>query len=119
MSEFPTLIEPVDQAPDTKTPESAGEPVSEQDDRERRRSMRFRSDAEDSGVTIWASPEQKIAGILIDESRNGTAVIVGDGESLKAGQAVDINYYGVQTAAIVRYVRRDDDGTCRIGIEWK
>ena len=125
MWEFHDLVEPTDHAPDLQVHEAASAPeladVSEADqtDSERRRAMRFPSDVEDSSITIWLSSEQKIAGILVNESRRGIAVIVTDGSRLKDGQEVYVNYYGAPMPAVIRRVQWDDDGTCRVGIEWR
>ncbi len=119
MWEFPDLVEPTDRAPDLQVPEAADVSEADQKEQERRRAMRFPSDVQESSITIWLSSEQKIAGILVNESRSGISVIVTDGIRLRDDQEVYVDYYGAPMPAIIRHLRWDDDGTCRVGIEWK
>ena len=125
MWEFPDLVEPTDRAPDLQAPEAADAPESadvseaDQKEQERRRAMRFPSDVQESSITIWLSSEQKIAGILVNESRSGISVVVTDDSRLRDDQEVYVNYYGAPMPAVIRHLQRDDDGTCRVGIEWK
>jgi len=81
------------------------------------RRSRERTPALKEGTHLWLTDSQRVAVELIDESAGGIGIII-PAASFNLGPQVDVEYQGERRAAIVAYLKPNEDGGYRLGLEW-
>ena len=81
------------------------------------RRRRERTPALQEGTHIWLTGSRRVSVELIDESPSGIGVVIPDAP-FDLGPHVDVEYQGERRAAIVAYLKKNEDGQYRLGLEW-
>ena len=81
------------------------------------RRTRDRTPALEEGTHLWLTDSQRVAVELIDESAGGIGVVI-PAASFNLGPHVDVEYQGKRRSAIVAYLKTNEDGGYRLGLEW-
>jgi hypothetical protein len=81
------------------------------------RRLRERTPALQEGTHIWLTGTKRVAVEVVDESAGGIGIVIPDA-SFNLGPRVDVEYQGRRRPAIVAYLKKNDDGQYRLGLEW-
>jgi hypothetical protein len=84
---------------------------------ERRRSTRFRREAESDFALVTDPVDVRGRAEVYDESLGGISLIVDDPIPFEIGMEVGINYAGGPTRAVVRHIAIRDDGRFVVGFQ--
>jgi DNA-binding response OmpR family regulator len=81
----------------------------------RRRWTRYRAEAKE--ITVVADGGRQEA-VVVDESFGGISLLMDNPTHVLSDGEITLVYQGVAMQGIVRHVRPEEDGGCRVGIEW-
>lgn len=81
------------------------------------RRIRERTPALQDGTHVWLTGSKRVAVEVVDESAGGIGIVIPDA-SFNLGPRVDVEYQGQRRPAIVVYLKKNEDGQYRLGLEW-
>ena len=81
------------------------------------RRRRERTPALQEGTHIWLTGSRRVSVELVDESPSGIGIVIPNA-SFDLGPHIDVEYQGERRTAIVAYLKKNEDGQYRLGLEW-
>ena len=69
------------------------------------------------GTHIWLTGSRRVSVELVDESPSGIGIVIPNA-SFDLGPHIDVEYQGERRTAIVAYLKKNEDGQYRLGLEW-